>query len=133
MNDDYWALAERLVPDQGVAETEQGELVRAVLRLTAECGRNGCGNWDGYFEALADFAQERFADGALDPELAGRALVVLSRLRDYARNVDNQSEAAYAALCRDLDAPLEAAAVQWCQRHPTLIPFRPAADYGGLD
>ena len=133
MNEDYWDLAESLVPDYGTADTVQGELVRAVLRLTAECGRNGCGNWDSYFEALADFAEERFADGTLDPTLAARARSVLGRLRDYARNADNQPESAYEALCRDLDDPLEAAAAQWCHRHPSLIPFRPAADYGGLD
>jgi hypothetical protein len=56
MNNDYWDLVDRLVPDHGAADTVQGELVRAVLRLTAECCRNGCGNWDGYFEALAEFA-----------------------------------------------------------------------------
>ena len=126
MNDDYWDLAERLVPDHGTADTLQGELVRAVLRLTAECGRNGCGNWDNYFEALADFAEERFADGTLDAALAARAQSVLGRLRDFGRTADDQPDSVYEQLCRDLDDPLEEAAVQWCHHHPTPIPFRPA-------
>jgi hypothetical protein len=132
MNDDYWELAECLVPDHETADTVQGGVVRAVLRLTAECGRNGCGNWDAYFEALADFAEERFADGTLDPQLAALARSVLGRLRDYARRPGDQTESAYETLCRTLDDPLEQAATQWCHRHPTLIPFRPTAD-SGLD
>jgi hypothetical protein len=133
MNDDYWDLVDRLVPDHGIADTVQGELVRAVLRLTAECCRNGCGNWDGYFEALTDFAWEKFSDGTLDAPLAVRAQSILERLRRYGRRVVAQTESAYRELCRDIDDPLEAAAVQWCHRHPVSTPFLPAADYGALD
>jgi hypothetical protein len=133
MNDDYWDMVDRLVPDHGVADTVQGELVRAVLRLTAECCREGCGNWDGYFESLADFAGDRFADGTLDAPVAERARALLDRLRSYGRNVDNEPESVCDELSREIDGPLEAAAVQWCQRHPAPIPFAPGPDYGAQD
>lgn len=146
MNDDYWELAERLVPEHGAADTVQGELVRAVLRLTAECTRNGCGNWGDYFEALAEFAADKFSDGTLETTLAERAQSILERLRDYGRGAGDpefgplnrpvtlaDEERVYRGLCNDMDEPLEEAAVQWCRRHPTLIPFQPSPDYGGAD
>src|SRR5215218_10466842 len=111
MNDDYWDLVDRLVPDHGPADTIQGELVRAVLRLTSECSRNGCGNWDEYFEALARFAWDIFADGSLDVGLGEEAGSLLDRLCRYGRGVEAQREE-YRELCRDLDEPLEKAAVQ---------------------
>jgi len=133
MNEEYWDLVDRLVPEHGVADTVQGELVRAVLRLTAECCRNGCGNWDSYFEALTEFAWDRFSDGTLDAPLAKRAHSVLERLRSYGRESSPRPEAAYREPCRDIDEPLEEAAAQWCQRQPAPIPFLPRADYGALD
>ncbi|MFO0881105.1 MAG: hypothetical protein U0840_27595 [Gemmataceae bacterium] len=150
MNDEFWELAERLVPDHDVAPTVQGELVRAVLRLTAECSRNGCGNWDGYFEALAQFALDRFSDGTVESDLAGRARSMLEQVRDYGRSVGDpecgpmnrpdlppiplaEQERVYRILCDGMDEPLEEAAVQWCLRHPALIPFEPGPDHGALD
>jgi hypothetical protein len=139
MNDEYWDLVDRLVPDHGPADTVQGELVRATLRLSAECCRNGCGNWDAYFEALADFASEKFSDGTLPSTTTEKAQVILDRLRQYGRMVASPSgpalhsvdeEQTYRELCRDIDAPLEEAAAQWCQLHPDPIPFRPGPDYG---
>jgi hypothetical protein len=113
MNDEYWDLVDRLVPDHGVADTVQGELVRAVLRLTAECCRNGCGNWDNYFEALADFAWGRFCDGTLDTPVVDRARSVLQRLRDYGRTEGPRPEETFREVCSEInDEPLEDAAVQ---------------------
>jgi hypothetical protein len=129
-NEDYWDLVFRIVPDEGVADTVQGELVRAVLRLTAEFRREGCGNWDDYFEALADFAEAAFSDGTLDAPTADQACSVLRRLRDFGRTAGSHPPAVLEAFCRELrDEALEGAAVQWCQRHPAPIPFVPGPDY----
>ena len=150
MNNEYWDLVDRLVPNHGTADTIQGELVRAVLRLTAECCRNGCGNWDNYFETLTQFALDKFSDGTLDASLTERSQTILERLRRYGRSVGDpeagdlnqpfvpvitksEKEAIYSELCRDIDEPLEKAAAQWCLLHPTLIPFMPRSDYGALD
>lgn len=134
MNDEYWDLVDRLVPEHGTANTVQGELARAVLRLTAECCRNGCGNWDGYFEALTEFAWDKFSDGTLDALLAERARSVLTRLRNFGRSEKPQPDPVYNELCHHInDEPLEDAAVQWCHRHPVPIPFLPGPGYGALD
>lgn len=134
MNDDYWDLADRLVPDHGVAATVQGELVRAVLRVTAECSRNGLGNWDDYFEALTEFALERFSDGTIDPRLADRARAALERLRDHGRIADTLPESAIDDLCSEHhDDLLEHAAAEWCRCNPSPIAFQPGPDYGASD
>lgn len=127
MNNDFWDFVDRLVPDHGAADTEQGELVRAVLRLTAEFYRNGCGNWDDYFESLAQFAWERFSDGSLEAELADRTRVLLDRLREYGRRQEERRDE-YIQLGTELESPLEEAAVQWCQRHPEPIPYSTGAE-----
>jgi hypothetical protein len=131
MNDEFWDLVDRLVPDYGPADTEQGELVRAVLRLTAEFYRNGCGNWDDYFEAMAQFAWDKFSDGSLDVSLAEEVRSLLDRLRSYGRRFDEPRDAEYRELIPALEKPLENAAAQWCQRHPEPIPFVAGPEFGG--
>lgn len=125
LNDEYWDLVFSLVPEQGEAETEQGELVRSVMRLSAECCRNGCGNWDAYFEDLADFAAHRFGDGTIETQCATLAIDVIKRLRDYGRELartNEQNDKVYSKLCDDIDDALETAAVEWCQSNPDPIP-----------
>ena len=46
---------EDLVPEEGPAGSVQGEILRAVGRLAGEDRRNGCVNWDTYFEDLVQF------------------------------------------------------------------------------
>jgi len=48
-------LWEDLVPEQGHATSIQGEILRAVGRLAGEDRRNGCANWDRFFEDLVEF------------------------------------------------------------------------------
>jgi hypothetical protein len=47
-------LWEDLVPERGHAPTIQGEILRAVGRLAGEDRRNGCVNWDKYYEDLVE-------------------------------------------------------------------------------
>jgi hypothetical protein len=107
---------------------------------------NGCGNWGSYFEALAEFAADKFSDGSLEAGLAERARALLDRLRDYGRSVGDpefgplnrpvaleNEESVYRGLCVDMDEPLEEAAVEWCRRHRMTIPFQPGPDYGAAD
>jgi hypothetical protein len=48
-------LWEDLVPEQGPATFIQGEILRAVGRLAGEDRRDGCVNWDKYYEDLVEF------------------------------------------------------------------------------
>jgi hypothetical protein len=63
-------LWEDLVPEQGQATSLQGEILRAIGRLAGEDRRDGCVNWDKYYEDLlnAKFRnqlQEMFASRGL--------------------------------------------------------------------
>jgi hypothetical protein len=44
-----------LVPEEGQANSIQGEILRAVGRLATEDRRNGCVNWDKDYEQLVEF------------------------------------------------------------------------------
>jgi hypothetical protein len=46
---------EDLVPEEGQASSIQGEILRAVGRLAGEDRRNGCVNWDKYYEDFVEF------------------------------------------------------------------------------
>ena len=48
-------LWENLVPEQGPATSVQAEILRAVGRLAGEDRRDGCVNWDKYYEDLVEF------------------------------------------------------------------------------
>jgi hypothetical protein len=77
---EFW---EDLVSEQGRATTIQGEILRAVGRLAGEDRRNGCVNWDKYYEDLVEF------------------------LRSYLLNERVFNAAQRARISRDLDAVVE--------------------------
>src|SRR5262245_9864029 len=62
-------LVDRLVPDHGPANTVQGEVLRAALRVNAEFFRNGCGNWPAdpeFFDGLVAFLLVHLCEGTFD-------------------------------------------------------------------
>ena len=128
LRESYWDLVFRLVPKSGSAETVQGELVRAALRLGAELSREGCGNWDDYYERLCDFAVARLSDGTLENDTASAAERTVERLRAYGRSQRDEDadedEDEYDELCDELDNRLQDAAVKWCYANPYRIPYR---------
>lgn len=78
-------LWELLVPSSGAAETVQGEVVRISGRIADEMDRNGGGNWDAQFRAMADAWLMHVASGAAlaEPTLAeARRLVADVKRRD---------------------------------------------------
>lgn len=72
------------VPPAGQAETEQGELLRAVEKLRDEATRNGNGNWDVGFEILLAYLGQHLADPKVyDGATLARTQSILVRLKDY--------------------------------------------------
>ena len=53
------------VPRSGRAETEQGELIRAVEKLADEARRHGNAHWSDDFERLAEFVRDRLTRSSL--------------------------------------------------------------------
>ena len=58
-------LFKRYVPRSGQAETEQGELIRAVEKLADEARRHGNAHWSEDFERLAEFVRDRLTASSL--------------------------------------------------------------------
>jgi hypothetical protein len=103
---------QNLVPKSGQCDTVQGELLRAVEKLSWEAQNNGNINWDGGFERLIDFLERTLCD---DPKIseetkeAVRVDLALLREYEYPQTEDGVFE------------ELTEAVVEFCRIHPHLI------------
>jgi hypothetical protein len=100
-----------LVPKSGQCSTVQGELVRAVEKLSWEAQNNGNINWDAGFEILLDFLERTLCEEPqIGDELKQSIKDDLHTLRDY--------ESPYTE--DDLYDRLTSAVVAYCRLHPRL-------------
>ena len=77
---------EHLVPTSGQSDTVQGELLRAVERLSWEAQNNGNANWDSGFEHLISFLDSQLGQCLqLQPHTRASVVSDLKRLRDFER------------------------------------------------
>jgi hypothetical protein len=121
--DQFFEMWDRLVPESGQAATVQGEVVRAAGRLADEMLANGCCNWDDGFERLSMFALTRLTDGTLDANIASRVRADIEHIQAYGRGQGVRDYDLDGAIDR-----LQAAAVEWCRRHPVAVPHIHDAD-----
>jgi hypothetical protein len=112
---DFTRLWKKLVPLQGQADTVQGELIRAVGRLSDEAFRNGNRNFSRNHQLLC-----RYMGTILnDPEVfSAQELMEIKRcatrvLRSKIPDIDGPSTSFHR---------LAEFAVRWCAAHPELIP-----------
>jgi len=102
-----------LVPKSGQCNTVQGELLRAVEKLSWEAQNNGNINWDSGFEILLQYLEETLCDGSgLAPDMSVAVREDLDILRDFDRPYTED----------DLYERLTEAVVAYCRLHPQLIP-----------
>jgi hypothetical protein len=102
-----------LVPASGQAATVQGELLRAVEKLSWEAQNNGNGNWDIGFDRLLDFLRTTLtAERRLPPEIR----------RAVARDLDRLGKFQQPYLEDDLYDRLREAVVAFCRFNPVLVP-----------
>lgn len=116
MSQEFFDLWERLVPQSGQADTVQGELIRAIGRMTNEFASNGFANWDSGYERLSDFALRHLTDGTFGPQTTAGIRADIEHIQIYARGgkIDGYDlEAAFDRLMQ--------ATAGWCQRHPDRI------------
>jgi hypothetical protein len=111
---DFTRLWKKLVPLQGQADTVQGELIRAVGRLSDEAFRNGNRNFSRNHQALCRSMRETLND----PEVFSAAeLLEIHRCATRVLRSKNS----------DIDGPttsfhrLAEYAVRWCAAHPEPI------------
>jgi len=109
----------KYVPRSGRAETEQGELIRAVEKLADEGRRHGNAHWSDDFERLAEFVRDRLTRSSLfDRSVKDEINADIDRILAYEEPV--LDEALYGRL---LDR-----VVEWARAHPKPIPLE--ADFG---
>lgn len=102
-----------LVPKSGQCNTVQGELLRALEKLSWEARTNGNINWDSGFEILVDFLESRLCNEPGLAEVMKESIREdLDKLRDYENPYTEE----------DLHGRLTEAVVAYCRLHPGLIP-----------
>ncbi len=101
-----------LVPKSGKCSSVQGELLRAVEKLSWEAQNNGNMNWDSGFEILLDFLESTLCNElGLADEMKKSVQEDLGKLRDYERPCTD--DVVYQRLTE--------AVIAYCRLHPRLI------------
>lgn len=115
---EFKRLWTNLVPSQGQANTVQGELVRAVGRLKDEAYRNGNQNFGKNHQMLCKFVRQTLKDPKVfDPEGLKEIDESVDRILDFEHpDVSGTSTCFHRLFERT---------VQWCEKHPDLIPREP--------
>jgi hypothetical protein len=107
-----------LVPDSGQAGTVQGELVRAMGRLTDEAYRNGNINFDDGHRLFCEFLRVNLNDSAV---------FSAEEINEINRSIERILDAEHP----DVSGPetsfhrLSEKVVKWCESKPKLIPHQP--------
>lgn len=126
-DDEFDELVDRLVPSHEEADTVQGEILRSVLRISAEFEREGCGNWresPEFYGGFVQFLLEHLCDGTFDEEVETFTRELLLLVQRFGESeTDDSSSESERVLTRDLNH-LEPIAAAWCLRHPDLIPHK---------
>jgi hypothetical protein len=117
LNGDTRAIAgwiwRNLVPKSGQAGTVQGELLRAVEKLSWEAQNNGNANWDNRFEMFIEFLG---ATLSAEPRLSQTTLATVRQDLATLANYDEPY------IEDDLYDRLTEVAVNYCRLNPVLIP-----------
>jgi hypothetical protein len=118
-------LWEDLVPEQGQATSIQGEILRAVGRLAGEDRRNGCVNWDKYYEHLVEFLRNW-----LPNERVFNAVQRARMSKDLDAVVANGREGIDYQVIRVVFGRLIEDAAAYCRACPDLVPIeqRPSVE-----
>lgn len=116
--DDSW---NRLVPASGEAPTLQGELIRAIGRLTSEMYCNGCINWDEGFVRFTRLLERVLVDpNVFDDDAMSRIrsdLQTIRELGDETREYDYHDEDPYDRITDFV--------IEWCRANPKDIAHTP--------
>ena len=120
MSKEFFDLFDQLVPESGQAATVQGEVVRAVMKLSSDFVSNGYANWDAGYERLSAFALRHLGDGTFGPQTCVGIRSDIEHAQAYGRGEDYGGYDLEAAFDR-----LMQASVGWCRRHPDPIPHTP--------
>jgi hypothetical protein len=117
MSAEFFELFDKLVPESGQAATAQGELVRAICKMSEELVSNGFANWDSGYERLSIFALRHLTDGTFGPQTSAGIRSDIEHIQASARGDEEGDYDLEEAFDRLMEAT-----VGWCQRHQAAIP-----------
>lgn len=139
LDSDNGELWKKLVPTEGVANSLQGELTRAIGRLQSEYFRNGMMNWGdggGHYEAFTEFVHDNLKGEPTFTKLVKKMIdadvgeIKQAGKRGSAVASGKKSrESAFGnnfLIASDVEKSMQrlgALVGIWCQRHPHLIPY----------
>lgn len=110
---EFRRLHDELVPAKGQARTVQGELVRAIAKLTDEYFKEGNANWDAHYRSLVRFLRGHLLDAE-----------TFDRKTRHKIEADLDTIVALAGpspadeLDEDAFARLQGHVVKWVRKHP---------------
>jgi|SRR5579883_1019466 len=117
---EFTELYRGLVPPQGEAPTVQGEMVRAIARLSHEYRNNGNMNWNEHYDAFVALLSERLEDPTVFRAEGLReiqsdlgliaAFPSASPPRFASREERDHAERAFSRVADRV--------VEWCRAHP---------------
>jgi ankyrin repeat protein len=113
--EEFDRLWDELVPSSGQADTVQGELVRAIGRLSDEAYRNGNGNRDEGYRLLAEYLRQH---------LCGTTVFSADECQEINRRIDRMLDYEVP----DIDGPaspyayLTERVVRWCAARQSPLP-----------
>ena len=113
---EFWEV---LVPEQGPANSIQGEILRAVGRLAGEDRRNGCVNWDKFYEEFVEFLRAWLPnEGVFNATQRARIL------QDLDAVLLNGREGIPHQVVRVVFGRLIEDAAAYCRACPELVPMK---------
>lgn len=121
-------LWDKLVPASGVAETVQGEMVRAMGWIKGDYYKNGWGNWHQQYDHSQFIATHLTNDNTFQPFTVSvlRADIRAMDLCGQRCMYEGDLEQTFLSSVNDMEEifqRLNAAIVVWCERHPEPIPY----------
>jgi hypothetical protein len=118
-------LWRNLVPKSGQCDTVQGELLRAVEKLSWEAQENGNVNWDSGFDLFVAFLRYHLRSLALSAETRNSLEQDLLRLSEFLPVGELEDDAQLEQLpCVDEGVydRMTSHVVEFCRQNPRLIP-----------
>ncbi|MDA0185404.1 hypothetical protein OJ997_34175 [Solirubrobacter phytolaccae] len=117
--DEFRKLWAELVPEDGQAETRQGEMIRAVEKLRTESLRNGYANWDDDFEHFVRYLREHLTAGDAFSD---------QQKREINRDIDAIAQSDSPPLEDEPFDRVQDWVIEWTRANPDPIPHEKLTD-----
>ena len=109
-NKSFEALWKHYVPRDGAPRNVQGEVLRAIARISHEVRINECANWSADFDDACELIRSRLSESGFDAAAMAATAQQLERVRSLARSAPAHEDLG-SALTR-----IRESVVAWCNQ-----------------